>query len=492
MKQFQYLKQEPPAMSLLLTAILFLTPSFSFADDTFSPDSSDQDGKATVQDDVETPSLMRQYLWTGSLDRAGDATRNAEIDLKNMDVDCSKIEEKYNNDPRYINYLEYCHHLQERTPELAQDAESIRRQQRVLANVSHLTGVAAVGSVGTMLYTEMGMKDSNQSSSLAKVARIQKKAGYVNYAAGATDLAIGAYTYASQAKKLESIKDELTGQGKLYNTAGSSAISSLNSAIAKTKSAAYSHMFFGAGKMAAGYASIYMSKQNKKQADNLASYETQMYYNQMNTPYPMPTISQPPVNGGAPYYQNNQPSFAIAGSSTNTDSTNSNSTGTDPYATSGASIMPHDGITRNLASSKNGGVSTGGNGGANPSLFNATGESASNDTAADAQANKQAEALSGFEISLSGGGASRYTGSGSSHDAGKSDSTSLNPSFVDNSVGTGVNPNEVYKNAVSDVNQGALENGGEQSLFDAIRAKHMKMVEMGRVMGPPPVEVKTN
>ncbi|MCO5142077.1 MAG: hypothetical protein M9962_03190 [Oligoflexia bacterium] len=493
MKQFQYFTiYNPSKFFLPLSLVLCLSLAQSAnADDTYSMELGNEDGK-TVQDDVDSPSLMRQYMWTGSLDRAGDATRNAEIDLKNLDIDCSKIKENYesSSDPKLANYLRYCEHMKQKSPELGQQAESVRRQQRILADVSRVSDLAAVGAVGTMLYTEMGMKDSNQSASLAKVARIQKKAGYVNYVAGATDVAIGAYAYVGQAKKLESIKQELTGKGKLYSASGSGVISSLNTAIEKSKSAAYSHMLFGAGKMAAGYATMYMSKQNQKQADNMATFEEQMLANKMNQPYPMPTISQAPVNGGAPYYQNNQPSFSIAGASSSDGTGSTAGNGFDMYSASAASLMPQNGISRNPAS-KGTGVSEGTGGSLS---MNASGTETGEDAEAAAEAaasDKNAEALGSFEFNLSSGGGSRYTGGGDSS-SGKQDTPSAGTGFAD-SVGTGVNPNEVYKSALESPNQAAADKAvGEGSLFDAIRAKHMQMVEMGRLMGPPPVEVKTN
>ena len=190
------------------------------------------------------PSFQAHAFLENSFDHAHEATNAlASTTITPAKKDCK------NNEGETIE----C----EGGEKIQSQVKGIADQQKTFAAISKASDVVGIAAVGATVY---GMATAgNQIATMKQAAKVEKVAGYANYAAGATDFTMGAYAYVGQVKKLESLQKKSGSDEKFSD------------AIEKTKQAAYSHMLMGAGKVAAGYMSMYLSKETKKQVASLAS-----------------------------------------------------------------------------------------------------------------------------------------------------------------------------------------------------------------------------
>ncbi len=458
--------------------------------------------EAPVED---SPSFLRKHTWKNSFDQAGDASRAAELELKKgIKIHCERTQFEGDNvsEAQVLQLVQECERRNAEAQTFGSEAEKIRTMQRIFADTSRISDAAAVGSIGAVGYAELIKKNQSQSETLLGAARIQETAGYVSYTTGAADFSMGAYAYLSQKKKLEKMKETLSGvSGNLQmNAEDIAAVKKLATAAEETKKAAYSHMMYGAGKAAVGYASMWMAKRNKDQAASLASIDQSMYL----PPAAPSTISntQPTNNGGTAYYPNNNVQFLLptdnSGASVTTSPDASN---TAVVAGGGASVMPTGDRALASTAGAKGGLSSssspGGVGGANSK----GGASPAAEGEATPEANKDGKetAGQGFEISLAGGNSSRYgggSGEKSGGDAGVGDLFGSLMGSGAESKATGLNPNQIYRHATEDLDGteevGSMAGVGnkDRTLFEAVRSKYFKMMEVGRLQGPGAVEVK--
>lgn len=462
------------------------------------PTAQPQNDPAAAPESEDSPSFLRRNTWNSSFDRAGDATRDAEVELKKgIKINCNPEQFKKDGvtDAVVQQQVATCEQKNAEAQNFGVEAGKIRSMQRVFADVSRVSDIAAVGSIGAVGYAELVKKNQSQSESLMGAARIQETAGVVSYTTGAADFSMGAYAYMAQKKKLEKMKETLSGvSGNIQmNAQDVAAVKKLAAAAEETKKAAYSHMMYGAGKAAVGYASMWMAKRNRELAASLSSLDMSMY----PPPAPPSAISQnkPAGDGGVPYYPNNNVQFILP---TETDgaSVAPSSPSAPVVAGGGASVMPTD--FRSLASTGGGkgGVSSAGSPGSGGAGAGG-GSAPAGEGEVAATAGKEA-INQGFEISLSGGSGSRYGGGGekSKDDAGAGDLLGGLLGGSPDSKATGLNPNQLYHDATNDLD-GTEETGSmagvgskDRSLFDSVRLKYHKMSEVGRLQGPGAVEVK--
>jgi hypothetical protein len=458
------------------------------------------DAKAPVAGE-DDPSFVRRNTWQGSFDRAGDATRQAELELKNnFSIKCDPAQFSTDKAPPEVvqERVAACQQKQAAAQNFGEEAGKIRSMQRTFSTTSKVSDIAAVGAIGAVGYAELVKKDQSQADTLKSAANIQETAGIVSYTTGAVDFSMGAYAYLAQKKKLEKMKETLSGVsgGIQMNSEEAAVIKKLATAAQETQKAAYSHMMYGAGKAAVGYASMWMAKRNREQAKSLSSLEDVEYG-------PQPTVSSSPQfsnNGGVPYYPNNNPQFFISSDGESTNSLAPTASSAGSFAGGGASVMPNE--SRNPASAgsgKSGGVSSagGGSAGGGAPVVGAAGGGAAEESASN-EANKAA--TQGFEVSLSGGNSSRYGGGGEKSSGGDSadSSQALGGAIAGggDSRATGLNPNSIYRDALEGLDgseeAGSMAgvNGKDRSLFDAVKMKYYKMMEVGRLQGPGAVEVK--
>lgn len=505
-----------PACAAGLVA-LACASAFAGEEVTFSPVRPDSTAGQAPPANPDNPSLMREYLWEGSFDRAGDATRAVETKLNGgLDFNCEKyrtgIEGTADQPPLKPDPRAYqaCRYRQQQAEAAGAHATSIRQQQRVFSDISKVSDIAAVGAVGATITSELAMKNNSQVSSYEKAARIQKVAGQANYAAGATDLVLGATAFISQKNRLEQMKRELNAPINGYNSDAGQLNSSLTNAIEQSKQAAYSHMLYGAGKMAAGYASIWASKRTARQAENLASIEMSQY-EMAAMPRPAQPATQYVVvgNNTPPAYLNNTPSFIYP----NTSPGSGNNTSPPPLASyptanaggTGSSAAPATAVgSRALASSGAGGrgglsAAAGGMGGGSGS---SSAPPATNEEKEKEKEKEAKEAVgNSFDIALTGGVRNSFGHSGDS--PGGADSPNLGALLGNiagdgkNASNTNISPNQVYQEATQGLDgneqQGSMSgvNGrNETSLFDIMRTKITKMIEVGNVGASKTVEVK--
>jgi hypothetical protein len=504
-----------------VAGLVALACASAFADDFGYKEVTpgEKSGAKPVNDDA--PDLMREYLWEGSFDKAGDATRAAEQQLKSYDFNCEKIAdaadaadnpEKKN---RYIAFYNDCKQRRDRARTASGEAAGIRKEQRLMSDISKVSDMAAVTAVGAAIYGELGMKNNNQAASFEQAANIQRTAGYADYAAGATDLALGATAYLHQKQKLEQIQKQLSsqvtttedGKQKTFDQSESAINTALSNAAEQAKQAAYSHMLYGAGKMAAGYASVWASKRTAQQAANLESMDMSQYYPPM-----VPTAATPPAyavvgNNNPPAYVSNQPTFtypagmaastgaAAAGSPAGT--TNFRAAAAGGAGGSGSSAAPNSAASRSLASAALGsgkGLTASG-GGASSGTGASEAPASSPD---DAAAEKTKEAVGpSFEMSLTGGIRNSFGGSGSGGSG--SDTNSLasllgNVAGDNKNGGTNISPAALMQEAGQSPD-GAQGSGpgvssSDSSLFEQIRSRITKRLELGDVGASKNVEVK--
>jgi hypothetical protein len=447
--------------------------------------------------DEDSKSFLSEHLWEGSFDKAGDASRNAEVALKKSNewkINCSSGTDSSIPAAQAQAASARCAALKKEILSYGEEAGSIRSTQRIFADVSKASDIAAVGAIGATAYAQLGKRDPSQSSSLESVAKIQETAGYVSYASGAADISMGAYAYLAQKSKFEEMEEKLRKA-----KASPQLLSKVSAAAEATKQAAYSHMMYGAGKAAFGYASMYMAKQNRKQAEALTSLTPETVATATAAATATPTISGA-TGGSGPTYNNNQPVFSV-GDGTSLSTATAASTSTSPvFSSSGGSVMRAS-ETRSLSSASGGSFSPGGSGAAGG---NSTGSS----QAPSLEPTEEGEGTAAggpkgdtYEMNTLGG--SPHYGGGSSKsssdDAGAITSllTSALGGGAPDSAGTGVNPNQVYRDATTDGGMSGEEQGNEagvssanRSLFEVMRNKYSKIIQGGRVMGPGAVEVR--
>ena len=451
----------------------------------------------------DSPSLLRQYMWEGSFDKAGDATRAAEVELKKgLKVDCAAAEKTGISPQQKAAEQARCDQLAQEIAGYGDDAEGIRKTQRIFSDVSKVSDVAAVGAIGAAAYAQFGKRNPTQADTLRSAANIQEAAGYAAYATGATDFTLGAYAYVAQKQKLDSMQETLKGK------APENVVSKISAAAEQTKQAAYNHMIAGVAKAGVGYASMYMAKRNRKQAESLSTLDE---YNDIMVPANNTAPNASGISnlaGGTPMsYTNNRPTFSLADGTTTTAGSSTTASGTAPVFSGGGSLAPATSGIRSPASS--GGAGGGIGGGSALNAASGGGSAGGSAAAEEAKEEETAEGTpkagkDGYEISsYGGGGASRWGG------GGKSTSTDEVPnigSLLDAALGggagggggptaaTGINPNQVYRDAMNepDSTQGseAGVSSGNHSLFEVVRTKYTKMVRGGRVTGPGAVEVR--
>lgn len=487
-------------LPLMGIASLCLFAPLAVADNVLSPTTTPGKEETTTPAEPDQNSMLRGYTWESSFDKAGDATKDAAKALnQKTSYDCTTLtgDQKVKCDQANLR-------IAKEAKAAAEEAAGIRDMQYIFADASRVSDIAAVGAIGATGYAQLIKRNASQSESLRGAANIQETAGYVSYASGAADISMGAYAYAMQKRQLENIKEKLSGKGSGLNMSDPALMSKISKAEEETKKAAYSHMMYGAGKVAIGYASMHLAKQNRKQAASLESLVD------VSIPTANPYQSgvaapayKPSAAGGVPYYQNNNPQFILP-----TDSGNSTSTGTTKPVvtgnTGGSSVMPSPEL-RGLASlgNKNSGFSgsSGGGGGAAPSAPEA-GKTPEEEAAEAAAAAKAKEATSGFELNLGGGNGSRYGGGSGGGDkaedggvAGLLSGMMGGASTAPTSNATGLNPNSLYRDAtegLSGEEQGSMAgvSGKDESLFKVVKTKYNKMMEVGRLAGPGTVEVR--
>lgn len=437
-------------------------------------------------------------LWEGSFDKAGDATRAAEVELGKHNYNCAAYRESAAPDAEKERLYQQCQAAARQAGGFTQEAGRIRTEQRVFSEVSKASDIAAVGAIGAVAYGQMGKASSGQSDGLLQAAQLQETAGYVSYAAGATDFSLGAYAYLRQKQRLEAMHKVFETQ---MRNAPPAVKSKLATAAEESKNAAYSHMMYGAGKAAVGAASIYLAKRNREQAANMSSISQSA----MLPPAQQQAVASVPlVAGAAPNYQNNSPQFALAQPKGTTGSA-THPGGSAGAGASGSAPLELKGISdaARAAYRSNGGGGSGLSGGSGAAPGGAGGAAAatSDDRApasAEADGNHNEALGDAFELSLSGAGPRYGGGKSSSGDDATGGLGSLLSSALGNSetvAATGINPNQVFREATSDLTgeeQGSMAgvNGGGSTLFQVIKLKYNKMVEVGRVQGPGVVQVR--
>lgn len=446
--------------------------------------------------DDDSPGWIRKNTWSGSFDEAGDATRAAELELKSgFTIECK--EESFRTDnaaPEVVKQrMADCVKAQEEAKTYAKDAEGIRNMQRTFAHVSRASDVAAVGAIGAVGYAQLIKKDESQAATMEGVAKIQETAGYVSYASGAADIGMGAYALAAQKTKLDKMNKTLSGiskSGMKLSTADSALVTKIKKAAEQTQKAAYSHMAYGAGKVAVGYASMYLADKNRKIAESLSSIDPDMMSTGVSAPASAPYVYQ--GSNGTAYYQNNNPSFAMPdGTSASTGGEGTAGTNSYSGAGGGASVMPSPEFRQPASLGKgNGGL---GSAGASPK--SGGGAESPLDASAEAEPPKSATAPEAG-LNLSGGGGSRYGGGGGAPAEEGAPAPQVLGGDGPSSKATGVNPNSLYADAMEGLDenqtQGSMAgvSGSSKSLFQVIKLKYNKMMEVGRLQGPGAVEVR--
>lgn len=442
--------------------------------------------------DPDSPAWHRQ-LWTGSFDTASDAAGAAARQLKDLEFECDKYEGK--NEKLFAE----CERRKQASANFASQARSIQSQQKAMSMFSKASDLAAVGAVGGVIYGEMGVKTGNQANTYESAANIERIAGQASYATGAADLTMGAYAYVAQKNKLEQMKATLADtKNGVKSNVDSSTISALANAAEAAKKAAYSHMMWGAGKLAAGYGMMYVAKQSQAQADRMNSISDAQFVNAQAVQQAAAAGTLPAQPGGVPYYQSNAPQFTYpnaAGTSLAAPVAPTVNYGL-PGGGTGSSAPIGGAAARSVASAIAGAKGGGGSGGSSGKGGDL--EPMADDKAVDKNAK---EAMgSSFEMQLTGGLHS-FTGGGSA--AAKDETPNLaallNPggdASAHPSAATGLSPAQLMRDAREGAEgdeQGSMagvSGKSEVSLFDITKMKLTKMFQIGNVGIPKTVEVK--
>jgi|GEM_PF-7118420 len=489
-----------PLLPLLVMGCLAAASSQAGTKVTFDPEKRDAPERKEDQ-----PAFHRK-LWEGSFDRAGDHSGSVAKQLEGgLEFNCN---EQFGFKPaagttaaRPANWaaLNDCRSREAASRGFAKDAKSIQGQQKVMSVVSKVSDVAALAAVGGVIYGELGVKKPNQASTYESAAKIQRMAGQASYVTGATDLTLGAYAFVAQKRKLEEMQKTLNGKGA--STDNGQLNSSLANAVEATKKAAYSHMMYGAGKMAAGYASMWLAKRTEKAAESMNTIQElreQIEIEKIRAASGTPVTIMPAWPAGAsppaPYYQNNNPVFTMPSSTSNSGLAPLPVSPT-PIASGGASIaMPG----RNTASTPASAKGPSGGGGGGTSAGDSSGASAPPPEETAAQAKSHKDALGSFETSLTGG--LRSFG-GSSAAPAKDEAPNMAALLGGTDSGghqaaTGLSPTQMMSAALEGTEgteQGSMAgvNGkSETSLFAITKEKLNKMFQVGNVGIPKELEVK--
>jgi hypothetical protein len=209
--------------------------------------------------------------------------------------------------------------------------------------------------------------------------------------------------------------------------------------------------------------------------------------------------------GTAPYYQNSNPQFVLPSGSGKTSTSSGTSAPVTTGSSGGASVMPSRefrglasaGLKGGLSSPSSGGGGSGGGAGSGAAPEEKTGEAA-----AEAAKAKGPEGV-GLELNLGGGNGSRYGGGSSSSDKDEGGGVAdllggmlgANTPGAPTSNATGLNPNSLYRDATDDLKgdeQGSMAgvSGSGSTLFQVVKTKYNKMMEVGRLARPGTVEVR--
>jgi hypothetical protein len=379
--------------------------------------------------------------------------------------------------------------------------------------VSKASDVAAVGAVAGVAYAEIAVKQGSQADTYSSAANIQKTAAQLSYVTGAADFSMGAFAYVAQKKKLEQMKSTITGsEGGVKASSDPAVTNALTNAVEAAKKAAYNHMMWGAGKLAAGYGMMYVAKKSQQQAANMgeiqadkdviAALQAQQAQQVAGATSPTPGAPGSAAGGAAPFYQNNNPTFTIPGNTAqgaSSPASNSASNGGTGSSTGGSS--PLAGLTSSPAAAARSPASSGGLLGSSSASSAPGSEGTKSESATDPGQQKAAKEAIGnsFEMQLTGG-MHAFAGGGSSASGGKDDVpniASLMGSMGETkTAGTGLSPNALFAAGTEGTDgreQGSMSGvsaKSEISLFDITKAKITKMFEVGNVGIPKDVQVK--
>lgn len=464
---------------------------------------------APAKNQEDDSQAWHRQLWTGSFDTAADASGSAARQLEGLDFgDCNRYLQEQNGKAPNNNLYWACVQRKQASANYANEARSIQKQQDMMSVISKASDVAAVGAVAGVAYAEMGVKKNNQADTYASAANIQKTAGEVAYVTGAADFSMGAYAYIAQKNKLEAMKNTISGSAGGAKASTDPAVTgALTNAVEAAKQAAYAHMMWGAGKLAAGYGMMYVAKKSQDQAarmgeiqadqDMITALQAQQATGGTSA---AANAAVAAASGAAPYYQNNTPSFTLPGTTAASSTLSSNVVSYGSAGSSTGGSAPLLGANASaVTAARNPASTTGASGGGG----NSTG--ASSPPAADAAANPPKEntakeALgSSFEMQLTGGMRSYAGGGGSS--SGKDEIPNIASLMGGGeanakTAATGLSPTALFQAGTEGTDgqeQGSMSgvNGkSETSLFDITKAKLTKMFQVGNVGIPKNVEVK--
>ncbi|MGZ6337268.1 MAG: hypothetical protein ACXWSL_14975 [Bdellovibrionota bacterium] len=491
------------------TLLMALGISSALADSTVELSADDGSGAAAQKAKDDDAPAWHRKLWTGSFDTAADASGAAAKQLDGLDFgDCERYRQKGTDNPDgNVNLYWTCVQRKQASAGYAAQARSIQKQQKMMSVVSKAGDLAAVGAVGATINGEMGVKKNNQADTYSSAANIERMAGTASYVTGAADFSMGAYAYVAQKNKLEQMQKTIAGtSGGVKAAASDPAVTSaLTNAVEAAKKAAYSHMMWGAGKLAAGYGMMYLAQKSETQAANRASIQDDqmmaaMLAQRQAAGGALPAAQPALVGGPAPFYQNNTPTFNIpntsgnsglaatpaAAAATNAMNNGSSTGGSAPI--SGARMPASAGIS---------GKGGGGGGG----IADSAGPGAAAEDGGKEKVAKEAMG-SNFEMQLTGG-MRPYSGAASPTAASKEEVPNmaalmggLNGDAGAKSAATGLSPNQVYQDALEGTEgteQGSMAgvNGkSDSTLFAITKAKLTKMFQVGNVGIPKNVEVK--
>lgn len=491
---------------LALGALFLLAPASQvFAEPTTV--TIDPAAKHKPQQKQDGPAFHRK-LWTGKFDVAGDQSSAVAKQLQGgLQFNCK---EQFGGRPangpvkaKPPNWaaLRDCEAREAAAKDYGKQAKSIAQQQHAMSMISKVSDVAAMASVGGVIYAEMGVKKNGQDQTYDSAAQIQRTAGQASYVTGATDLTLGAWAYVAQKRKLEAMQKNLTGNGAETNNAALN--SSLANAVEATKKAAMSHMLWGAGKVAAGYGMMKVAERSEKQAENMRSLAELEELNAMLAA--RNAAGQPVLNtanygaggGAAPYYQNNQPAFIFPSSGSSGLAPVPVASG-EAISSGGASVAPGNlrGPASEGFSPKTSGP-IGGGGGPGASTGASAPSPGDDENSAKSQAAREAMGNS-FVTSLTGG---PKPFAGSTTDSAGSETPNLAGLLGGSSTGpgsaaTGLSPAQMYNTALEGtegMEQGSMAGVNSQSeisLFEITREKLTKMFQVGNVGISRDVEVR--
>lgn len=507
LKHSSLLLQGTLALLLSLGCLLSLASgSIAFAEPTTVTIDPEHKEKPARKEDK--PAFHRK-LWTGKFDVAGDHSAAAARQLEGgLNFACR---DQFGGRPAIGNVpakpanvaaLQECEAREAAAQGYGKTAAGIAKQQRVMSVISKTSDVAALASVGGVIYAEMGVKKNGQDETYDSAAKIQRMAGTASYVTGATDMSLGAWAYVAQKRKLEEMQKNLNGNGAQTNNAALN--SNLANAVEATKKAAMSHLMWGAGKVAAGYGMMKLAERTEKQAERMRSIQEiqdlQALLAARNAAgQPVLNAAQlaPPGSGTVPYYQNNQPAFVFP---TTGGSGLAPNPGGVSYAIPNGGASVALGNLRNPASSGYQAKITGAPGGSGGAGAGDTGgASVPPPGEEDAQKAKAASEAMGnnFVTSLTGGPRS-FSGSPSepAKDEMPNLAAMLNPGGDAATAATGLSPSQIFNDALEGTEgteQGSMSgvNGkSETSLFQITREKITKMFQVGNVGIPKDVEVR--